>query len=159
MLSVSLSDNSTTASKLVNAFWLAGIVLDVFGAILATLTSRWFEVLDARCVEIFDSNHISSAESDSTNLPQRKSEGIFPAIVDKAIAQSLFSGFLIVGSGVVFFLIGLVIYVWKKQPVVVSIIFTIPFAVLVPLVAVVFIPHTTRKERIVNILKGRKGEW
>ena len=61
MLSISLSDNSTTAAQLVNAFWLAGIVLDVFGAVLATLTARWFQVLDAKCVEIFD--HIWSADS------------------------------------------------------------------------------------------------
>lgn len=155
MLSLSFSDNSTTASRLVNAFWLAGIVLDVFGAIIAILTARWFEVLDARCVEIFD--HIWSA--DPTTVPQRKYEGVFPGIIDAAIANSLFSGFAIVGCGVTLFLIGLVICVWEKQPLLVSIIFTIPFAVLVPLVAVVFIPHSTRKENIVQILKGKKGEW
>ena len=155
MLSLSFSDNSTTASRLVNAFWLAGIVLDVFGAVLATVTARWFEVLDAKCVEIFD--RIWS--DDSTTLPQRKYEGVFPSIIDKAIANSLFSGFLIVGCGVIFFLIGLVICVWEKQPLVVSIIFTIPFAVLVPLVTVVFCPHSTRKENIVQLLKGKKGEW
>ena len=154
MLSISFSDNSTTASRLVNAFWLAGIVLDVFGAVLATLTARWFEVLDAKCVEIFD--HIWS--DDSMTLPQRKPEAVFPGIIDNCIARSLFSGFLIVGSGVVLFLIGLVIYVWEKQPLVVSIIFTLPFAVLVPLVAVVFIPHSTRRENIIQILKGKKKE-
>ena len=44
----------------------------------------------------------------------------------------------------VLFLIGLVIYLREKQPLLVSIIFTLPLAVLVPLVAVVFIPHSTR---------------
>ena len=155
MLSISFSDNSTTASRLVNAFWFAGIVFDVFGAVIATLTARWFEVLDAKCIEIFD--YIWSA--DSTTLPPPKSERAFPGFIDKAIARSLFSGFLIVGSGVVLFLIGLVIFVWEKQPLVVSIIFTIPFAVLVPLTAVVFIPHYSRKENIIQILKGKKGNW
>ena len=155
MLSLSFSDNSTTASRLVNAFWLAGIVLDVFGAVLATLTARWFEVLDAKCVEIFD--HIWSA--DSTTLPQRKPEGVFPGIIDKAIANSLFSGFTIVGCGVILFFIGLVILVWEKQPLLVSIIFTIPFAILVPLVGVLFHPHSNRRENIIQILKGKKGNW
>ena len=155
MLSLSFSDNSTTASRLVNAFWLVGVVLDVFGAVLAALTARWFEVLDAKYVEIFD--YIWSA--DSTTLPQRKSEGIFPVIIDNCIAYALFSGFLIVGCGVICFLIGLVICVWERQPLVVSIIFTIPFAVLVPLVGVIFYPHSTRKENIIHILKGKKGNW
>ena len=155
MLSISFSDNSTTASRLVNAFWFAGIVLDVFGAVLATLTAQWFQVLDAKCVEMFD--YIWSA--DSTTLPQRKSEGMFPDIIDTCIAHALFSGFLIVGCGVICFLIGLVICVWETQPLVVSIIFTIPFAILVPLVAVVFYPHSTRKENIIHILKGNKGNW
>ena len=155
MLSLSFSDSSTTASRLVNAFWLAGIVLDVFGAVLATLTARWFEVLDARHVEILD--YMWSA--DSTTLPKRKYEGLFSGIIDTVIAYSLFSGFPIVGCGVISFLIGLVICVWEKQPLVVSIIFTIPFAVLVPLVTVVFYPHSTRKENIIQILKGKKGSW
>jgi len=153
MLSLSFSDNSTTASRLVNAFWLAGIVLDVFGAVLATLTARWFEVLDAKCVEIFD------ADSDSTTLPQRNYEGVFPGIIDKAISNSLFSAFTIVGCGVILFFIGLVICVWEKQPLVVSVISTIPFAVLVPFVGVLFHPHSTRKQNIIQILKGKKGDW
>ena len=152
MLSISFSNNSTTASRLVNAFWFAGIVLDVFGAVLATLSARWFEVLDAKCVEIFD-------HGNSTALPQRKYEGVFPKIIDTCIAHSLFSGLGIVGCGVIFFLVGLVIYVWDKQPLVVSIIFTIPFAVLVPLVSVVFYPHSNRKENIVQILRGNIGQW
>ena len=155
MLSISLTDNSTTASRLVNAFWLAGINLDVFGAVLATLAARWFEVLEVTHVEILE--HVWSA--DSTTLPQRKSEGIFPGIIDKFIAHALFSGLPIVKCGVIFFLIGLVIYVWEKQPLVVSIISTIPFVVLAPLVAVVFYPHSARKENIIQILKGKKGEW
>ena len=33
MLAASLSDNSTIAAKFINAFWLAGIFLDVLGAV------------------------------------------------------------------------------------------------------------------------------
>ncbi|KAF8209286.1 hypothetical protein K438DRAFT_1961013 [Mycena galopus ATCC 62051] len=40
MLAVTLARNDTTAAQLVNAFWLAGIFLDVFGAVLATLSAR-----------------------------------------------------------------------------------------------------------------------
>jgi len=155
MLSTSLSDNSTTASRLVNAFWLAGIALDVFGAILATLTARWFEVLDDRHVEFLD--HIWLA--DPTALPQRNSKRVYLGIIDTFIANALFSGLPIVTCGVILFLIGLVISIWEKQPLVVGIISTIPFAVLAPLVAVLFYPHSTRKENIIQILKEKRGEW
>lgn len=152
MLSVSFSDNSTTASRLVNAFWIAGVILDVFGAVLATLTARWFEVLDARHVEFLD----KTWSADPTTLPQHNSERVF---IDTVIANALFSGLPIVACGVILFLIGLIIRVWAKQPLVVSIISTIPFAVLAPLVAVVFYPHSTRKNNIIQILKHKRGEW
>jgi hypothetical protein len=38
MLAISMSDNSNLSAKLVNAFWLVGISLDVSGAVLASLT-------------------------------------------------------------------------------------------------------------------------
>ena len=38
MLAITISNNDTLSDKLTNAFWLAGIFLDVFGAVLATLT-------------------------------------------------------------------------------------------------------------------------
>ena len=57
----------------------------------------------------------------------------------------------------VLFLIGLVIYLREKQPLLVSIIFTLPLAVLVPLVAVVFILHSTRRENIIQIIKEKNG--
>jgi len=153
MLSVSYSDNSTTASQLVNALWFAGIILDVFAAILATLTARWFEVLDESHVEFF--NKTCSAKPKT----QRKSERALPGIIDIVIANALFSGLPIITTGVVLFSVGLIIRVWEKQPLTVSIISTIPFVVLAPLVAVVFYPHSTRKDNIIQILKGKRGEW
>jgi hypothetical protein len=38
MLAITLSNNLTLSAKFVNAFWIAGISLDVFGAVIATLT-------------------------------------------------------------------------------------------------------------------------
>ncbi|KAF8234303.1 hypothetical protein L208DRAFT_1394326 [Tricholoma matsutake] len=152
MLSASFSDNSTTASRLVNAFWFAGIILDVFGAVLATLTARWFEVLDARHVEFLD----KTWPADLTTFPQHSSERV---LIDTVIANALFSGLPIVACGVLLFLIGLVIRIWEKQPLVVSIISTIPVAVLAPLVAVVFYPHSTRKNNILQILHHKRGQW
>jgi Family of unknown function (DUF6535) len=154
MLSASFSDNSTTASRLVNAFWLAGLILDVFGAVIATLTARWLEVLDDRQVEFLDKTW--SADPTTLPQPQHNFERVF---IDTVIANAIFSGLPIVACGVILFLIGLVIRIWEKQPLVVSVISTIPFAVLAPLVAVVFYPHSTRKNNIIQILKHKRGEW
>ncbi|KIM87324.1 hypothetical protein PILCRDRAFT_814813 [Piloderma croceum F 1598] len=38
MLAITLSNNQTLSAKFVNAFWIAGISLDVFGAVIATIT-------------------------------------------------------------------------------------------------------------------------
>lgn len=53
MISSAAMTNGTTAQQMVNAFWLGGLVLDVYGAVLASLAARWFEVLKHREVEHF----------------------------------------------------------------------------------------------------------
>jgi hypothetical protein len=152
MLFISLSNKPITPSRdFVNAFWFAGIVLDVFGAMIATLAARWFAVLDAKCIEIFEGIH--SDDSESTTLSQRK----FSGFIDRAIAHSLFSGFSVVEYGVVFFLIGLIIFIWEKQSLLIVVIATIPFVFLLPLILFLLIPHSSRRENIVQILKGKLG--
>jgi hypothetical protein len=153
MLSASLPDNSTTAAKLVNACWLSGISLDVFGAVLATTTARWFEVLDPDHIEIYCQPRSRDAS------PGRLCTSAYPPFLDWIIAKALFSAFGIVAFGVSMFLIGLVIYVWEKQPLLVSIISTIPVAILAPLVAVLFYPHSARKANIMKFLADSRGAW
>ena len=69
----------------------------------------------------------------------------------------LFSSFPIVACGVSMSLIGLVIYVWAMQQLLVSIISTIPFVVLSPLVAACFYPHSGRKHDILVLLVRKRG--
>jgi hypothetical protein len=40
MLAITLSNNDTVSAKFVNAFWVAGISLDVLGAVIATITVK-----------------------------------------------------------------------------------------------------------------------
>jgi membrane protein implicated in regulation of membrane protease activity len=155
MLSASLSENSTIAAKFVNAFWVAGIFLDVLGAVLATLTTRWLELLDPKETETL--NQEWSAERKDLLICEPRWS--FSSLRDAAIAAALFSGFPIVACGVSMFLIGLVIYVWAMQPLLVSIISTIPFVVLSPLVAACFYPHSGRKHDILELLARKRGAW
>jgi len=61
------------------------------------------------------------------------------------------------------FLIGLVIFVWASQPLLVSIISTIPFAGLVPLVVVSLFPlvfsnpHSRRKNTVSELLEEMRS--
>jgi hypothetical protein len=153
MLSASLSDNSTMAAKMINAFWLAGIFLDVFGAVLATVTTRWLELLNSQETETL--NQEWSAPRKEFSIRKFR----WSSLLDTMIATALFSGFPLVACGVSMFLIGLVIYVWAMQPLLVSIISTIPFVVLSPLVAACFYPHFGRKHDILEVLARKRGAW
>ena len=154
MLSQSLSENSTIAAKLVNAFWLAGIYLDVLGAVLATITTRWLELLDTK-----ETQTLNQEWSAERRASIRKPRWLFSSFLDTIIAAALFSGLPVVACGVSMFLIGLVIYVWTSQPLLVSIISTIPFVTLFPLVAVCFYPHSERKNNILELLARKRGAW
>jgi hypothetical protein len=154
MLSASLSDNSSTPAKLINAFWLAGTFLDVFGAILSTLTARWLEVLEPEHAEVLE-----TAWANRANLPPRQMRWSLAGFHDWIIANALFSGLGIIAAGVTLFLLGLLLYIWTKQPLLVSILATIPVAVLTPLLAMTLLFPSGRKENVINILAARRGAW
>jgi hypothetical protein len=153
MLTTSLPNSSTTAARLTNAVWLAGMIFDVFGAVLATLTARWFDVLDVQHLESLEK--IWSASP--TTGPRPRKQRILS--LEMAIATALFSAFPVVGGGVILFLVGLVIYVWETQPLLVFIISIIPLGILTPLVVVCFYPHDAMKTSIIWILKDKRGAW
>ena len=151
----SLSQNSTIAVKLVNAFWLAGIYLDVLGAVLAAITTRWLELLNTEETQTL--NREWSAEGEEASI--RKPRWLFSSFWDAIIAAALFSSLPVVACGVSVFLIGLVIYVWASQPPLVSIISTIPFVILFLLVVVCLYPHSGRKSNILELLARKRGTW
>ena len=154
----SLSENSTIAAKLVTAFWLAGIYLDVLGAVLATITTRWLELLNSEETQTLNQEWPTTEREDSESSI-RKPRRLFSSLWDSIIAAALFSGLPVVACGVSMFLIGLVIYVWASQPLLVSIISTIPFVALIPLIVVCRYPHSGRKNNILELLARKRGAW
>jgi membrane protein implicated in regulation of membrane protease activity len=135
------------ALKFVNAFWISGIFLDVIGAVLATLTARWFELLDEdECDHL--AVHLATPSKSSPTWTR-----------SYIIATALFSPMPVVAVGVALLLIGLVVYVWAAQPLLVSVTSTLTFAILAPFVAIYFIPHADRKKDIIECLGRKRGAW
>jgi len=155
MLSVTLPDNDTLSAKFVNALWLAGVFLDVFAAVLATLTARWFEVLQPFDVEFLHNSWVIKVRP----TPPDHSRSHSRRFIEYCVATSLFSSLGVLAVGVMMFCVGLLIFVWAKQPLLVSIIATIPFAVLTPLVGCLFIPHVDKRRNIIELLAQKKGHW
>jgi len=158
IMSASLSNNSTLSAKLVNAFWLAGIFLDVFAAVLAALTARWLEVLHPPDVE-FLNNTWAAEREDIPPLKPDQSRKHRKGFIEYWVAMALFSGLGVLAAGVTSFVIGLMIFIWSQQPLLVSIIGTIPCALLAPLVGCLFIPHVEGRRNIIEILARKKGNW
>jgi len=159
MLSASLSDNSSTSAKVINAFWLAGTFLDVFGAIFSTLTARWLEILEPEHAEILETAWAN--QPNQPNLPPdpRQQRSSLANFHDWIIANALFSGLGIISVGVTLFLLGLLIYIWTKQPLLVSILATIPVAVLTPFLATTLLFPSGRKDNVIYILAAKRGAW
>lgn len=80
-------------------------------------------------------------------------------LIRYCVATALFSALGIIAAGVVMFFVGLTIFIWNGQPLVVSVIATIPIAVLVPLISIVFIPHVDGRMSIIKMLAQKKGNW
>ena len=65
----------------------------------------------------------------------------------------------VVAVGVALLLIGLVVYVWAAQPLLVSVTSTLAFAILAPFVTIYFIPHADMKKDIIACLGQKRGAW
>ena len=176
MLGISLPNSDTLSAKFVNAFWLAGISLDILGAVLATMTvnyslfnreiypltessdsqARWFEVLHPPEVELLNSTWVANR---IPLIPPERSRRHPKGFIEYCVARALFSGLGVLAVGVVMFFIGLMVFIWAEQPLLVSIIGTIPVALLAPLVGCLFIPHANGRQNIIEILARQKGNW
>lgn len=158
MVSTTATDNSKLSYKFINAFWLAGLFLDVFGAFLALITARWFEILDPPEADYLNELWSGNKEDIPAIQPQN-SRKHFYGFIDYAVSITLFAGLGIVCVGGALFLIGLLIFVWVKQPLLVSIISTVPCVVIGPLLAAIFVPHTSGRRNIIETLARRQGNW
>jgi len=153
-ITITFNNNNSLSFKFVNAFWFSGIIVDVFGAILAALTSRWFELLneDERTF-LMSSWDTDTKEKGLPSLP------FTDRIQNDIIAFSLFSPMGVVAAGVSLYLAGLIIYVWAAQPLLVSIVSTVAFVVLLFLTGLCFIPHAAKKKLIIQTLGRKRGAW
>ena len=152
VLSITVADNTTLAVKFVNALWISAIFLDIFGAVLATMSARWLELLNDDDTEHFIDNW-------TTPVPRRPGKCIFDEMINYIIATALFSPLGIVMLGIGCLVAGLVIYVWAKQPLLVSIISTTTFAILTFLCSSCFIPHSDRRKDIIECIGRKRGTW
>jgi len=159
MIQTSFSRNSSAlAHKFTDGFWFAGIFCDVFGAVLAMLTARWFEVLHPPDVEFLNNTWAANKEDIPPPTPEQ-SRRHAKGLMEYLVAMALFSGLGVVAAGVALFFIGLMIFIWAQQPLLVSIIATIPFFFLSLLVCSLFVPHHHGKKNIIEILARKKGSW
>jgi len=153
MLSASLSDNSSTSAKVINAFCLAGTFLDVFGAILSTPTAWWLEVLEPEHAETLEMAWANRANR--ANLRTRQVGQL--SRLDYSQCLIFRFGNNLRGRDSV--PTCLLIYIWTKQPLLVSILATIPVAVLTPFLATTLLFPSGRKENVIYILAAKRGAW
>jgi hypothetical protein len=76
LLGISLANNDTLSAKLINAFWLAGISLDVYAAVLASLTVRSLRT-SSRDVQLkgHPGEMVSSSPSPRRRISQYRVDG------------------------------------------------------------------------------------
>lgn len=178
VVSGTLQNNGTIPQKLVNGFWLAGLSLDVYVTMLAALTERWFAILTptdaayltrswldpdpaahrAEDTELMPPNDRRAVSRLEKRLRNRKGAQHW---VSWAVATGLFAGMPTLAAGFICFIAGLFVYVWSEQPLLVSIIATIPLAVMIPFVgAILLLRNETRmKNMIIDILRDKRGAW
>jgi len=136
VLSSTLS-NTGPSSGLVNAFFIASLLANIFGAILSYASSRWFEMLTKD-----ESAYLHTCWVDAeVGTIHRENH---PAFVDRWTSLSIKMGPFAVVLGLIFFVLGFLVFIWTEQPLVVRVISTIVccvFLVLIP-------PFTIRHNRM-----------
>jgi len=160
LIAITAGSFSELSSKFILAFWIAGLFCDVFGAVLATLTARWLEVLQPPDVE-FLNNTWAANKKDLRPPTHEQSRRHRKGLIEYCVAMALFSSPGTVAVGVILFIVGLMVYIWSQQPLLVSIIATLPCAILTPLIACLFIPHQAAggRRNVIELLARQKGNW
>jgi hypothetical protein len=124
------------------------------------LQARWLEVLHPPDVE-FLNNTWAAEKEDIPEATPEQSRRHAKGFIEYCVAMALFSGLGVIAAGVTLFFAGLLVFVWSQQPRLVSIITTIPCALLSLFVGCLFIPHQEHDGRrnIIEILARKKGNW
>jgi len=180
VLAFTITDNTRLTGKVVNGLWIAGLTLDVYGTMLASLTERWFTILTPE-----DTQYLSNSWLNKNLTPHDVAELTLPqhvptekdreSIAEKVagdnerlqniicwiVATGLFSAMPTIAAGFFCFIAGLFIYSWAFQPRVVSVIATIPLGIMLFLIGGVFLlrDETKMKRKIIDLLRDKRGTW
>ncbi|KAG8823123.1 hypothetical protein FRC17_009401 [Serendipita sp. 399] len=184
VMSITIStplEEQTTATCFINAFFLMGLVLDIMSAFLAFLTFRWFQRLSNEekqyLEDSFDSRRTMTTPSEGDDEEaQRQSQqrkggkvkgtdkGMKPlrmgerieAVIVSWSSFSLFIPWTLLTTGISFMALGIQIFVWTRQKLMVSILVTITY-----LVVIIFMigREQKRRKRIIRKLTKRQGDW
>lgn len=109
-------------------------------------------------VDLLNTTWVANKD-DISPIPPERSRRHIRGVIEYCVATALFSGLGVLAAGVLMFFFGLMVFIWAEQPLLVSIIGTIPVALLAPLVGCFFIPHEKRREDIIDMLARKKGSW
>jgi hypothetical protein len=82
-------------------------------------------------VEFLNTTWVAIANRDHNSLiPPERSRRHIGGLIEYCVATALFSGLGVLAAGVLMFFFGLMVFIWAEQPLLVSIIGTIPVALL-----------------------------
>ncbi|ESK96788.1 hypothetical protein Moror_6660 [Moniliophthora roreri MCA 2997] len=117
-------------SPVVTGLFFYGLLANVFGAILSSQAARWFQMLTEDEAKYAEQVPDGAAPPGLTNVK--------PDFVNIWITISISSGPYLIGSGLLAFILGLLLYIYETQGITLRVImitfsmactlFTIPFA-------------------------------
>jgi hypothetical protein len=146
------AENQSAAIQATNAFFLVGLIFDIIAALAAFLTARWFQILLPEERELLQECFDERIEEQSSHSPKKLESGTrHPKPASRYIqylSLSLFSSFVMLVTGVEFLVVGLLIYVWATQTLVVACVVSCAYLTLAPFVLGIFLIGDDRKRRV-----------
>jgi hypothetical protein len=129
------------ASQVTNALFISGLLADVFGAILCFGSARWFEMLTREEEDILHRNWSQDVAEEAPRKLERYS------LVDKWVSLSIAIGLHAVVLGLTLCMLGLMVFIWTHQPMIVRVPSTGVFIIFT-----LFLPPFTLWHRPANVI-------
>ncbi|KAM6489889.1 hypothetical protein JOM56_014701 [Amanita muscaria] len=153
-----LASPETVAIRAANAFFLAGLVLDVLAALLAFLTTRWFERLTEE-----ERTYLEAIFSQKQNNPAKRrwKMGSSQWFFYTWLGMSLFVPMPLLILGIVCMMVGIYTYVWTQLSVIVASLVTLAGAGPLPFIFGDFFigGEPARRRNLIIRLSEMQGDW
>ena len=172
------------AIQAINSFFLSGLILDLMAAVLALLTARWLQRLTPEEKDFLERT-FAAAEHGKHSVPNDKDENSCPhssgppntddighsTLADRILcawfATSLFVPMPLLTTGILCLVIGLYVFAWTQQTVIVAIWMTLAGAGTLPFLVGVFAigrKHDgkaveKRRKLMIRNLSKMQGDW